>query len=146
MKKIFIAIIATFVLTGCSFSFGTKTDTFILDEGEFVSEITLEHSMNIVKKETIVNTITFETKSDMRLMEDYIESYEDLYKDVDGLTHEVEYGNKKIVETLVIDFEELDFGATEALEKLGLDKELESGVGFKETEELLLDEGYEKVE
>lgn len=145
MKKFTAALVAiSFLLTGCSFSFGTKTTTYVYSEEGFESEIILEHSGNVIKKETIINTIDVDSRSEMREYKEYIEEYSDEYNDVDGITHEATYEDDQVVETLVIDFKALDFDAAFELDNLGLEDGTEDGVGLKETVEMLEDEGYKK--
>lgn len=148
MKKkylLFLVMSLMLVLTACRDS---DSKTFFYEEDGVASEMTFTHNGDTVEREVSTTTLEYEALG-LRSEEDAEEVLSDFaldFEDVDGVTYSFEYEETEAVETLEINYEEVELSE---LREAGIEIEGEEGadeISMEQTEENLIDEGYEITE
>ena len=130
--------------TACSNSRETAKKTFTLeDSGLKTTQVFtyIEKEDKIIKQETISEG-TYAEFQPGKTKEEIIEMIEPIAKKFKGLKYSIDYKDDSFVETIEIDYENLDYEKA----KVALDEEFQDPskgiVSMKVTEKALLEDGY----
>ena len=149
-KKALLAFAMLFVVvlsTACSSKDATSTKTFVLDKNGLKTTVVytyIEKEDKIIKQETISEGTYAEfqpgkTKEEIKEM---IEPIAKKFEGIKGLKYSIDYKDDSFVETIEIDYENLDYEKA----KVALDEEFQDPskgiVSMKITEKALLEDGY----
>ena len=145
MKRILTILSAVLLifLAGCSSSKdGSKT--YVLEKSGVKTEITVYYESDKVTKQTTVNTMDYEkmavTKDELK---DVAMPVSEKYQGIDGVEQKIVFDDDKAVETLTIDYTNVDLKKLKDLPGMDIDTDVES-VSLKDTEESLLSQGFTK--
>lgn len=112
------------------------------------STITFEYEDDKVLKQTAVNVVNYdEAKTTKEQLQTAMESLTSSYKDIKGLSYDVEYGDTEAKETVVVDYTKVDLKELADLQGVTFDSDADDAdsVSLKKTVELLEKSGYTKV-
>lgn len=147
MKKItLLAVIPmSLLLAACG---GEETKTFIYEEEGMSSEMVFTYSGDSVNNERSTTTLEYEPLglSSAEAAEEVLADFTLDIQDVAGVEYNIDYGDSEAVETVEINYEEADINE---LREAGVQIEGEEdaeGISLEQTEEILVDQGYEAVE
>ena len=144
MKRILtiLSAILLIFLAGCSSKDGSKT--YVLEKSGVKTEITVYYESDKVTKQTTVNTMNYEkmavTKDELK---DVAMPVSEKYQGIDGVEQKIVFDDDKAVETLTIDYTNVDLKKLKDLPGMDIDTDVES-VSLKDTEESLLSQGFTK--
>ena len=150
LKKVLLAFAMLFVVvlsTACSSKDATSTKTFVLDKNGLKTTVVytyIEKEDKIIKQETISEG-TYAEFQPGKTKEEIIEMIEPIakkFEGIKGLKYSIDYKDESFVETIEIDYENLDYEKA----KVALDEEFQDPskgiVSMKVTEKALLEDGY----
>ena len=150
LKKVLLAFAMLFVVvlsTACSSKDATSTKTFVLDKNGLKTTVVytyIEKEDKIIKQETISEG-TYAEFQPGKTKEEIIEMIEPIakkFEGIKGLKYSIDYKDDSFVETIEIDYENLDYEKA----KVALDEEFQDPskgiVSMKVTEKALLEDGY----
>ena len=63
-----------------------------------------------------------------------------------GLDYSLEYSDSEAIESLTINYDELDYDSAKQLPGVNFEGDTDNGISMERTEEMLLDQGYELKE
>lgn len=147
MKKIWKLLLVVGVVLfigGCSKETTTSFESDV--EPGIHSELTYFHKGDKVTKQTAHNTVTYKDADveDPKLLEEFYAPTIEQYKGIKGIEHEVKFSDTKMVETLTIDYENLDFEAIKNVDGIMVDGNAKNGVSLKASQKLLESQGFSK--
>ena len=150
MKKTtrFIAIlILTLLLTACNN--GTEsTRTFELEENGVITTVEYTFEGDKVTKQTAENIIPYDSvgiNSKEEAQEIFAPMSEE-FQNFDGLTHKMEYDNSKAIESLIINYEVVNFEEIQHLPGMNFDEDVKTeGVSMKKSAEFLESQGFTEI-
>lgn len=126
-----------------------KTRTFKAEEPGIEATITYYYQGDDVKKQTTENVIEYEavgleSKDEAKEMFD---PESEQFQGVDGVTHEMTYEDDHAIETLEVDYENLDFDEARSLPGMMFEEGAEEyGISMEQSAQMLLNEGFEEIE
>ncbi|MBD8006219.1 YehR family lipoprotein [Bacillus norwichensis] len=149
MKKIFgsiILLLTLLVFSGCGSKEETKT--FISNQNGIDMELVYTYKGDNVSKQTSNNTIPYSalgvaTKEEAQAVLDPISTK---YQGLEGVEQKIEYKENEAVETLSVDFGKLDFDKAKNVPGMDFSGNTNNGVSMKESEKMLLEDGFELKE
>lgn len=123
------------------------SDTYVLEFNGLKSEIVLYHENDKVYAQTLLTEGPYSSfgVSSKEEAEELMGPLVEQYQGIDGLTHKLTLGEDSLTESLTLDYKVVDFD--EIAGKAGMlydENAKENGVGFKATEQSLLDLGFKK--
>lgn len=145
MKKILGSILIIFtilVISGCGSKEETKT--FVSNQDGVEVELVYTYQGDKVIKQTANNKIEYsilgvETKEDAQAL---LDPFAAQYQELEGVEHKIEYKEKEAVETLSVDFTKLDLDKAKEIEGMLVEGDGNKGVSMKESEKMLLENGF----
>lgn len=147
MKKVLfsmaILLLTAGMMAACSDKEETATFAGEMDGTEV--EVTLTHTGDKVIKQKEIGTTYYDdfgiTKDEAK---EIIEAQMESFEDVDGVEIDHEFKDDNMVESLVIDLEEIDFDDFKSLFPEAEVDDEDDHISFKETKKNILDEGLEE--
>ncbi len=149
MKKILAALLVTvMLLSSVACSAKTETASFKLEQNGVSSLLTYTYEGDKVLTQTAKNVINYEGAmlGDKDSAMEMLQPMAEMYQNVKGIEHNVEYGDTEAVETLKITYADLDIEKFSELPGILSSGDVSKGISFKESEKMLLNSGFEKVE
>lgn len=150
MKKllgVFAAFLFAITLVAC----GAKTEkssVYVLEQNGVNIKLTYFYVGDKVTKQYADNEMPYSSfgATNKEEAKTVLGDLESQYADVKGIEHRLDYQDDRVIESLKMDLENLDFEKASKLQGVMLDAKAENGVSMKLTEETLLNQGFEKVE
>ena len=148
MKKMATSItVILFVLflTACGNSEETKK--FQLEQEGVVSTLVYTYEGDKVIKQSTENIVQYEQAgiSSKEQAQEMFEPLAEQFKDIDGITHEMEFEDSQLVEKLTIDYETVDFDEIKSLPGMNFTGDADKGVSMKESAKLIESQGFKEV-
>lgn len=153
VKKAGIALLGIMLFVGCG-SKELKTQVYEMNNNDIYMNVTLYYQDDVVKKQVTKTEIPYSSSLYGGASKEEIkQAVDNALKNSEGLegfTDTVEYLEDKIVESVVVDYEKIDFDkAAKALPNLFPDYGENSDakikfVSFKKTDENMIKEGFTK--
>ncbi|WP_152656652.1 YehR family protein [Oceanobacillus sp. CFH 90083] len=127
---------------------GENTVTLQLEEAGVIVKLTYKADGDMVYEQTADNEIPYSTigASTQEEAEEIMGEYTSEYEDVEGVTHNLEYLDDKIVETLTVNYNEADANEVSQLTGADFEGDLSRGVSLQQSVQMLQAQGYEIVE
>lgn len=128
---------------------GENTVTLQLEESGVIVKLTYKADGDMVYEQTADNEIPYETigATNQEEAEEIMGGYTEEYEGIEGVTHEFEYLDDKVVESLTVNYEEADAEEVSQLTGAEFDGgDLSQGVSLQQSVQLLQTQGYEIVE
>ncbi len=152
MKKLLsiVLIIMLFLLAISCSSQKTETTSFELSQNGVTSTITYTHDGDKVLSQTATNTINYEESglkdkdTAKQQLDPMVKKFEEMNSD--AIEHSIEYQDKQVVENIKIDFTKIKPEEFKNLPGTLSSGDISNGISLKESEKLLLNSGYKKVE
>lgn len=127
-----------------------QSKTFILEEEGFVNELVYYHIDDEVQRQTSESDITYEALGveNEEQARELLEQQSPDYEGVEGVEHNIEFGDEGVIETLEVDYTVADISEVSALEGAEFDEEADEAqfISMEQSEEQLLNSGYEEAE
>ena len=150
MKRIsgFIGVlILVIILAGCSG--GTEsTRTFVLERDGVTTTMDYIFKGDKVKKQTTENIIDYALVG-LASKEEAKQLFDPLiqeFQNIKGLTHEMVYEDSKAIESLIVNYEEVNFEEIQNLQGMSFDTDADiKGISMKKSAELLESQGFTEV-
>jgi uncharacterized lipoprotein YehR (DUF1307 family) len=143
--SLFLIILISASLTGCSSS--TKTKTFTLEKNGVKLKLVYVYKDDKVIKQTANNTIPYAalkvtTKEEAKTLLDPISEQ---YQGKNGVVETLKYGSDGVVETLSIDYTKADLNELANIPGMIIDEQaLKNGaISMEASQKLLLKKGFE---
>lgn len=149
MKKIF-SLLAVFglalAMVGCAGA-QEETTTYVAEANGVTMELTYYHTGDTVTKQTANNKIPYTSMgvTDAEGAKAILDPIAIQYQNVAGITHNIEYTDTEVIETLEIDYATLDYDKAKTIPGITMDENAKNGVSLEKSEQLLLSQGYVKV-
>lgn len=148
--KVIIPVLITFFIIGCSNqaeSTPTQTNKYVFEEKGVKNELTYTYKEDNVLKQSSVTTISLkEIGATQEQFKEVMEPESKKFEGITGIDYKIEYSDDIVIETLNADYEKLDFEKAKNLPGSIFSGDAKNGVSMKVSEEMLLKEGYKKVE
>src|SRR5699024_7302696 len=137
MKKIiaFLSMITLLlVMSACG---SEESRTFELEEDGTYTEITYHFKGDKVSREEVHTEIDYNliNAANKEEAEASLADFTEAFQGIDGLKHDMEFLEDKVIETLDIDYGQLDFAEVEGLPGMEFDGDTENGISMKKSEE-----------
>ncbi len=150
MKKLLSLVLILILLmsvVACS-SGKTETSSFELNQNGVKVVLTYTHQGDKVLTQTSESIITYAESAikDKDMAKAQLDAIAQQYKNVEGIDYSIEYGDKQTIEKIKVDFTKLDAEAFKKLPNSLSSGDISKGVSLKKSEELLLQNGFKKVE
>ena len=148
MKKLTTSItMILFVLFLTACGNNEETKKFQLEQEGFVSTLVYTYEGDKVTKQSAENIVHYEQAglSSKEQAQEMFEPLAEQFKGIDGITHEMEFEDSRLVEKLTIDFETVDFDEIKSLPGMNFTGDAEKGISMKESTELIESQGFEEV-
>lgn len=145
-KYLMLAVMSVMlILTACG---STETKTFVYEEEGLTSEMVFTYSGDTVEEEVSTTTLEYEALGirDQADAEEMLGDFALDIEEVEGVTYSFDYGESEAVETIEIDYTAVDLND---LRDAGIEiqgDEEANEISMEQTEENLIDEGYEVTE
>ena len=150
MKKVsgFIAILAlALIFTGCGG--GSKsTRTFELDQEGIKTTLVYTYEGDKVIRQTAKNVIQYDLLgiNSKEEAQEIFDPVTELFQGYAGLTHKIEYFDVNSIETIIVDYEILNFDEVRHLPGMLFDEDAETkGISMEESAKLLEGQGFTEV-
>ena len=147
MKKawmLFVLAMVTVVLAACG---SEETRTFEMEDTGLTSTLTYTYSGDEVTSQTAENVMNYEElgleKADA---EEILNPVAEQYEGLEGIEYSIEYGDEEAVESIEINYEELDYEKAQGVEGIQLEGNPEDGVSMEKSAEMVEEQGYTEVE
>ena len=121
-----------------------ESKTFVLDNGIISTELTYYYVGDKVTKQT-TDTILKYGQPGLENKEQVMEKFGPIvekYQGIEGIEHNVEYGETEMKESLSIEYAKVDFEKLKNLEGISFAGDPKNGVSMKKSEEMLLANGF----
>lgn len=153
MKKAlfgFFTLVGVLFLASCGTGASTQEDTktFTLAQNGVAMELVFHYDGDKVIRQTANNVMPYEaigvaTKEEAQELLDPVAKQ---YQQVQGLDYTLEYSDSEAIESLTINYDELDYDSAKQLPGVNFEGDTDNGISMERTEEMLLDQGYELKE
>ena len=148
MKKltgfIIIMVLALF-LTACG---SESTRTFELEQNGVITTMVYTTKGDKVTKQSTENIIQYDLAG-IPSKEEAQELFAPLveqFQDIDGITHKLEYDDTKAIESLVIDYEAVDFDEIMDLPGMTFSEDpKKNGISMEKSADMLVSQGFKEV-
>lgn len=148
MKKLtgFITILVLAIfLAACSGDVSTKT--YELEHDGIMTTVVYTTKGDKVTQQTTENIIQYDlagigSKEEAKVLFDPLVTE---FKNIDGVTHKLDYEDSKAIETLAIDYEVVNFDDIENLPGMNFSEDPKNGISMKKSIELLESQGFTEV-
>ncbi|MFD1608221.1 YehR family lipoprotein [Oceanobacillus luteolus] len=149
MKKWFmfgLTLLISFTLIACGAE--ETTTTLSMEQAGVTMVVTLKAEGDRVTEQTADNEIMYDALgvSTAEEAEEFFAGFVEGFDETEGVTHNIEYQEDKVVESLTVDYEKADIDEVSQL--AGSQYEAESGdeISLERTIEMLEEQGFEIVE
>ncbi len=132
-------------LAGCA---KEQSATYLIDEEDIKTEVTLKAKGDEVYQQVATSRLTYDNLAVLDEKEAKLKMAErsSLYKGVAGVEYGVSYSNEVVVETVTIDYQEVEWSELAEVEGFFISSsEIKNGISFKGTTELLESSGAQKI-
>lgn len=135
------------VLAACG-SKEVEERVFELEEMGIVTKMTYTYQGDEVLKQKAENIIPYASLgvTSQEEAEEILDPQVEELQGIDGVSEEVEYKEDEALETLEIDYENLDHDKIEKIPGLNISGNIKNGISMEKSAEALLNQGYEEVE
>lgn len=135
------------VLAACG-SKEVEERVFELEEMGIVTTMTYTYQGDKVLKQKAENIIPYASLgvTSQEEAEEILDPQVEELQGIDGVSEEVEYKEGEALETLEIDYENLDHDKIEKIPGLNISGNIKNGISMEKSAEALLNQGYEEVE
>lgn len=141
-----IALISLIVLAAC----GSSEETVSYQAEEEGVKITLTYTAedDTVTEQTSENEIEYAALglTDKEQAEEIFNPVVEQYQNVDGITHEIDYQDDKVVESVSVDLTTVDMDELTALEGAMFEPGENDEISLERSVEMIESQGFEKVE
>lgn len=127
---------------------GENTVTLQLEQAGVIVKLTYKADGDMVYEQTADNEMLYSAIG-VTTPEEAEEIMADVtaeYQEVEGVTHNIEYLEDKMVESLTVNFEEADLNEVGQLTGSEFEGNVSNGISLQQSVQMLLDQGYEIVE
>ncbi|MEI3606356.1 YehR family protein [Pseudogracilibacillus sp. SE30717A] len=141
-----LTILLSFTLVACNSK--ENIVTLQTEQDGVISELTYKANGDKVTEQTAKNVLPYESIG-VTTSEEAKEVLDDLivgYDDTEGVTHNMDYQDDKVIETLTIDYETADLNEVNKLSGASFEGDVDKGISLKKSVEMLQEQGYEVVE
>ena len=148
-KKIIFGIISmlfcTMLLTGCQ---QEQTKTFTQTKNGITLQMEYTYKGDTVLQQKATNTMPYaifpvENKEDIHFLLDRLS---EPYQGIKGVEQSIDYQEEQAVETVMIDYGELDFDLAKGIDSIFTDgADSEKKVSMQAVEKWLLEKGFEEI-
>lgn len=151
MKKkgigLLVILLIVCVLAACG-SKEVEERVFELEEMGIVTKMTYTYQGDEVLKQKAENIIPYASLgvTSQEEAEEILDPQVEELQGIDGVSEEVEYKEDEALETLEIDYENLDHDKIEKIPGLNISGNIKNGISMEKSAEALLNQGYEEVE
>src|SRR5699024_4552423 len=120
--------------------------TFVMENEGAVTTLTYYYEGDIVFKQTSENVIPYEniglnSKEEAKEM---LEPQSEQFQGIDGLKEKIEYHDSKAIETLEINYNEVNIEEVGELPGTMLDENAVNGISMEKSANMLLQQGFEE--
>lgn len=149
MKKLigFITFVVLAVfLTACSESETTRT--FEAEQDGIVTTLEYTAKGDKVIKQTTENVIQYDLAGieSKEQAKELFEPMTEQFQNIDGITHKLEYEDSKAIESLVIDYEAVDFDEIKDLPGMSFSEDpKENDISMEKSAEMIESQGFKEV-
>ncbi len=125
-----------------------KTVTLQMEQEGVIMELTYKAEGDKVIEQSANNVLPYEAlgvttpEEAEEIMTEFIAGYDD----TEGVTHNIDYQDDELIETLTIDYETVDLNEVNKLSGASFEGDLDKGVSLKKSIEVLEEQGYKVVE
>ncbi len=152
MKKLLslVLIIMLFLLAISCSSQKAESTSYEASQKGITSKITYTHDGDKVLTQTAINTINYEESglkdkdTAKQQLDPMVKKYEEIKSD--AISYSIDYQDKQVVQTIKIDFAKIKPEEFKNLPGTLSSGDVSKGISLKESEKLLLNSGYKKVE
>lgn len=140
-----LMVLAVIVLTGCA---KEQSATYLVSEDEVKTEITLKAKGDEVYEQVAVSQLNYDILAvlDESDAKKKMAERATAFKGVAGVDYEVAYSGEQIVETITIDYHQVEWEELAEVEGFFLSsEEIKTGISFKGTIEALDSTGAQKL-
>ncbi len=148
-KKIILGIISmlfcAMILSGCE---QEQTKTFTQTKNGITLEMEYTYKGDTVLQQKATNTMPYaifpvENKEDIHFL---LERLSEPYQGINGVEQSIDYQEKQAVETVIVDYRELDFDVAKGVDSIFTDGvDSDKKVSMKAVEKWLLEKGFEEI-
>lgn len=149
MKKltgfVTILVLALF-LTACSEDESTRT--FELEQDGISTTLVYTATGDKVTKQTTENVVQYDLAgiTSKEEAKELFDPMTEQFKSIEGLTHSLEYDDSKAIESLVIDYEAVNFDELENLPGMNFSEDpTNNGISMEKSAEMLESQGFKEV-
>lgn len=149
MKKLigFITLVVLAVfLTACGEDETTRT--FEAEQNGIATTLEYTAKGDKVTKQTTENVIEYELAGieSKEQAKELFEPMTEQFQNIDGITHKLEYDDTKAIESLVIDYEAVDFDEIMDLPGMTFSEDpKKNGISMEKSADMLVSQGFKEV-
>jgi len=148
LKKALLAFAMLFVVvlsTACSSKDATSTKTFVLDKNGLKTTVVytyIEKEDKVIKQVTTNEGLYANLNRSKEDIQKILDSIAAKYQGITGLKESIEYQDDKFIETLEVDYENIDFEKAKTVFGPNFQDPKKVRVSMKKTEDSLTKAGY----
>ena len=143
-----LTLLISFTLVACNSDSEEKTVTLQSEQNGVIMKLTYKADGDKVIEQTADNVVPYESLG-VTTPEEAEGIFSELvagYEGVKGITHNLDYQDDKIIETLTINYETADLNKVSQLTGSSFEGDLSEGVSLQKSIDMLQEEGFEIVE
>ncbi|WP_066190558.1 YehR family lipoprotein [Gracilibacillus timonensis] len=127
---------------------GQNEVTIEMEQGGAVSTVTYLADGDMVTEQTAYNETPYSALgvADKEEAEAALQADVEAYQSTEGVTHEIEYQDDKLIEEVTVDYQAVDFEQLAQLTGSSFEGNVENGISLQRSVEMLLNQGYQLVE
>lgn len=140
-----VLLVMIISLAGCG---KEQTATYLIDEEEIKTEVTLKAKGDEVYQQVAVSRLTYDNLAvlDEKEARKKMTERSSLYSGVAGIKYDVSYSNDVVVETVTINYQDVEWDQLAEVEGFFISSaEIRNGISFKGTTESLESSGAQKI-
>ncbi len=141
-----LTILLSFTLVACNSK--ENVVTLQTEQDGVIIELTYKANGDKVVEQTAKNVLPYESigvttpEEAEEVLADFIAGYDD----TEGVTHNMDYQDDKVIETLTINYETADLNEVNKLSGASFEGDVDKGISLKKSVEMLEEQGYEVIE
>lgn len=143
-----LTLLISFTLVACNSSSKEKTATLHKEENGITMKVTYKADGDKVTEQTADNVIPYSslgltTKEEA---EAFFAESEALYDGVEGVTHNMDYKDDKVLESLIVNYDKADAEEISQLSGSTFEGDVSQGISLEKSVEMLKEQGFEVIE
>ena len=147
-KKVILTTISLITLGGLLTSCGEKEQntTYSLNKDGVKTDIIITHKGDEVTRQASKIKIPYESLGvlNKKQAKEQLETSTKTYEGIDGLTFQLDYKEKEVIQTLEVDFDKIDYRKAKGVAGLNLPSDPQKGIKLEESEKIIKKLGFKE--